>query len=76
MKVRTVSVWIVGGVSWKGRTVLRDGRPVICGHRHRSKAAAGPCVKRMRRERPGKCQDYRAVNLFWLAIGKTAARIA
>ena len=58
------SHWEASGCSWAGRTTKRDGKAVRCGHKHRTAAAAEKCVKKMRKERPGNCQNYRTMQIF------------
>lgn len=65
--------WIAQGVSWKGRMVKRDGKIVTCGHKHKTEKAAQVCVKAMRLEKPGKCQQYRTAEIHrvkYKALGK------
>ena len=54
----------VYGCSWKGRETKRDGKYVRCGHQHSTEDDARPCLERMRTEKPGKCQDYRILQLM------------
>ena len=58
------TVFRVFGTSWAGRLTKRDGETVQCGHNHKNRGTAAGCLKRMRRERPGKCQDYRIEELI------------
>lgn len=60
---RVLRFWLAAGCSHRGNLVKREGKVVTCGHRHKSEGAAGRCVRRMQRERPGGCQDCRAVEL-------------
>jgi hypothetical protein len=62
------------GVSWKlGRVTLRDGKAVRCGHRHRSINTANRCAIRMKKDRPGNCQTYRASEMIEVVIKKKKA---
>jgi hypothetical protein len=62
--------WEVFGCSRRRQNLTkRDGKHIRCGHRHATEADAAPCLERMRAERPGNCQDYRAVEL-WVEIRK------
>jgi hypothetical protein len=58
------------GCSWQGKTTLRDGHPIRCGHKHRTWQAAEKCAKKMRKNRPGKCQDYRSFLIVYRAMRK------
>lgn len=55
--------FVVQGCSWKGRMTRRDGKVVDCGHKHKTHAAAEPCRRRMKKTKPGDCQDYRIAKL-------------
>lgn len=55
--------WSVLGCSWRGHYTKRDGKLVRCGHKHRTEAAAKRCRDKMRKTKPGNCQDYRAVEI-------------
>jgi len=63
--------WVAQGCSWKGRTTKRNGKTVSCGHKHRSREAALKCAKKMRKEKPGNCQDYRPQHIFMTATKLT-----
>jgi len=51
------------GTSWTGNVTKRDGKLIGCGHKHRTKSAAERCVRRMEREQPGNCQQYKVGEL-------------
>ncbi len=53
------TVYISMGCSWKGNLTRRDGKLVTCGHQHMTFLEAEPCRDIMRKEKPGRCQDYR-----------------
>jgi hypothetical protein len=55
--------WAAVGCSWRGNRTKRDGKSVTCGHKHRSRTACEACLKLLRAERPGNCQDYRIENI-------------
>ena len=59
---------IVVGCSWKGNITKRDGKMVDCGHKHSTWDEALPCLARMRKERPGKCQNYRIMKIVWKPV--------
>lgn len=62
--------WEVQGCSWKGNIVKRDGKPVRCGHRHKTERDCEKCIKKMRAERPGHCQNYRSFHIIALIFRK------
>ena len=64
------SFFAVFGCSWAGRTTWRKGQWVSCGHRHKTRKGTEPCLRRMRRDRPGNCQDYRVGKLTCLVVRK------
>lgn len=59
------TAYIATGCSWKGNITKRDGKPVECVHKHATREEAQPCLERMRKERPGRCQDYRIFKIVW-----------
>ncbi len=61
------------GCSWKGRRTPRNGKTVICGHKHKTYAAAEACARKMRETRPGKCQTYRVRQIELHYIKKSRA---
>lgn len=58
VRISRLDYWQVEGQSRMGKAMKRDGKRVVCGHKHRSKKACLSCLKRLRKERPGKCQMY------------------
>jgi len=61
--------WKVYGVSWQGRVTRRSGKVAArCDHKHATRATAARCLKRMQQERPGKCQDYRAIEVVIVTL--------
>jgi hypothetical protein len=68
---KVVHYWHVSGCSRrKGRTTLRDGKAVTCGHQHQTEEECQPCVKKMRQEKPGNCQDYRPAQMTMMVMKK------
>jgi len=53
------------GCSWQGNLTKRDGKLVTCGHKHLSHETAKKCLRRMRRSRPGNCQNYITQKVIW-----------
>lgn len=68
--IRRKTFWQVVGSSWKGNTSKRDGNIVSCGHKHKSEAGCRKCLETMKRDRPGKCQTYRASHFTLLVFKK------
>jgi hypothetical protein len=66
--------WEVVGCSWAGKTTKRNGKAVTCGHRHKTQSATKPCVAKMRKSKPGNCQDYRAVEVVYKKADRSDAR--
>ena len=61
--------WEVQGMSWAGNPTKRDGKRIKCGHEHENQKECAQCVINMRKERPGKCQVYRAVRVQGYLVG-------
>ena len=70
--IRIKRFWVVRGCSWAGR-FRRNAPRLDCGHRHKTREGCVKCVARMRRERPGKYQDYRPFEmmLHWIRMART-----
>ena len=69
---KPIEYWEVFGTSWKGHITKREKKIVAqCGHRHTSYATATRCIDSMRRKRPGKCPDYRAINIVLVRVPKS-----
>jgi hypothetical protein len=66
---KSLDYWEVQGMSWAGNPTKRDGKRINCGHKHESQKACAQCVINMRKERPGKCQVYRAVRVQGYLVG-------
>ena len=64
--LKTRKAYIVCGCSWHGNLTKRDKKTVNCGHKHKTWQAASKCISKMRKERPGNCQDYRAFEFIWI----------
>jgi len=62
------SIFVAQGCSWAGKITHRNKKIVSCGHQHTSLKEAEKCVKKMRKERPGNCQDYRVFSIFYVAF--------
>jgi hypothetical protein len=62
-QAKSFDYWEVQGVSWWGNVTKRNGKRITCGHKHNSFENCAKCVKKMKAERPGKCQTYRATNV-------------
>lgn len=60
---KSIDHWEVQGQSIWGKHMKRDGKFITCGHRHKSEKACEKCLKRLRKERPGKCQTYRIAHV-------------
>jgi len=56
--------YVVMGCSWQGNMTRRDGKLVTCGHQHETFLEAEPCRAKMRKEKPGRCQDYRIARII------------
>ena len=65
---KVVTFFVAMGKSWKGRTTKRDGKAVMCPHKHKTSAAAEMCARKMRQSRPGNCQTYRVAQIEMLCI--------
>jgi hypothetical protein len=68
-KVIQFDYWQVEGQSWRGNPIKRDGKRVNCGHEHKSEEACNKCLRRMKKEKPGKCHQYTIRNIKGYLLG-------
>lgn len=66
---KSFNYWEVQGQSWAMNPTKRDGKRIKCGHHHKSREGCERCLTKMKKERPGKCQQYRAVHVEGYMVG-------